>query len=295
MANEKEVKKVNRRGIASAQGTTRLKFSHELAKQNGLFLAHLDSVSVSTISIKEDSTGMPSFNGLDIPKLNIVFASNEEEANKRHYITLSFNAVESNVKTIPGGKDDWKVNSVFDWLKHILDVYVLKGRELTDEEAAALSLSYEDFDENGEYVPVEPEAVIAGWKSLFENFENIINRGKDGQPYYKTKDGKNIVTWIKLIRYIKNSKGWSAINRGELSFPTFVGEGCVEIYKQNTPATIRVNSIREAIIPMNIDKPKAPNMPSPMIGGATVGAPIADPMMNAGGNIATEAIDDMPF
>lgn len=295
MANEKEVKKVNRRGIASAQGTTRLKFSHELAKQNGLFLAHLDSVTVSTISIKEDSTGMPSFNGLDIPKLNIVFASNEEEANKRHYITLSFNAVESNVKTIPGGKDDWKVNSVFDWLKHILDVYVLKGRELTDEEAAALSLSYEDFDENGEYVPVEPEAVIAGWKSLFENFENIINRGKDGQPYYKTKDGKNIVTWIKLIRYIKNSKGWSAINRGELSFPTFVGEGCIEIYKQNTPATIRVNSIREAIIPMNIDKPKAPNMPSPMIGGTTVGAPIADPMINTGNNIAAEAMDDMPF
>lgn len=295
MAKEQKVKKVNRRSIASAQGTTRLKFSHELAKQNGLFLAHLDSVSVSTINIKEDSTGMPSFNGLDIPKLNIVFASNEEEANKRHYITLSFNAVESNVKTIPGGKDDWKVNSVFDWLKHILDVYVLKGRELTDDEANALSLSYEDFDENGEYIPVEPETVIAGWKSLFENFENIINRGKDGQPYYKTKDGKNIVAWIKLIRYIKNSKGWSAINRGELSFPTFVGEGCVEIYKQNTPATIRVNSIREAIIPMNIDKPKAPNMPSPMIGGTTVGAPIADPMMNASGNIAAEAMDDMPF
>ena len=121
-----ETKKVSRRGIGTARGTTRLKFSHEQAKQNGLFLGHLDSVAVTMIQIGEDKTGMPSFNGLEIPKLTVTFASNEEEVNKRHYQNLTFTAVESNANTIPGGKEEWKVNTVFDWFKHILNVYVLK-------------------------------------------------------------------------------------------------------------------------------------------------------------------------
>lgn len=296
-----ETKKVSRRGIGSARGTTRLKFSHEQAKQNGLFLGHLDSVVVSMIQIGEDKTGMPSFNGLEIPKLTITFASNEEEVNKRHYQSLTFTAVESNANTIPGGKEEWKVNSVFDWLKHILNVFVLKGRELTEEEEVALSLSYEDFDEQGEYSPVEPEVVIAGWKTLFENFENIMNRGREGQPYFKTKDGKNVALWLKMLRYIKTpKKGWQPVNNGDLSFPSFVGEGCVEIYKQNTPPSIRIDSVKEAIIPMNVEKAKAPNMPTPGAGAMAAGmggVPVVDPMVGGGNfaGIATEAADDMPF
>ena len=195
-----EVKKVNRRGISTARGTTRLKFTHQNAKNNGLFIAHLDNVEVRTITIGEDKTGMPSFNGLEIPKIVFTFASNEEDVNKRQYVTLQFTAVESNAETIPGGKAQRKVDSVFDWFKHIMNVFVLKGRELTEDEANALSLNYEDYNEEGEYVPVEPEVVIAAWKTLFENFENIINRGRDGQPSYKTKDGKPITIWMKLLR-----------------------------------------------------------------------------------------------
>lgn len=296
------VKKVNRRGVAAARGTTRLKFSHEQAKQNGLFIGHLESVVVSMIQIGEDKTGMPSFNGLEIPKIVLTFASNDPEVSKRNYVSLQFTAVESNANTIPGGKDEWKVNSVFDWFKHILNVYVLKGRELTEDEANALTLSFEDFDEQGEYVPVEPEDVVAGWKTLFENFENIINRGRDGQPYYKSKDGKYIPVWIKLLRYIKTGKkGWQPINNGDLAFPSFVGEGCIEVYKQNTPPSIRIDSIKEAIIPMNVEKAKAPNMPTPGMGGVAApvmgGVPVVDPMVGAGNfnGIATEAADDMPF
>lgn len=299
------VKKVNRRGLGSARGTNRLKFSHEQANRNGLFIGHLDSVVVSTIAIGEDTTGMPSFNGLNIPKITFTFASNEEDANKRHYQTLTFTAVESNANTIPGGNDDWKVNTVFDWLKHILNVYVLKGRELTEEEEAALSLPFEDFDENGEYVSIDPEVVIEGWKVLFENFENILNRGREGQPYYKTKDGKDISVWLKMIRYIKSRKGgWREVNNGELAFPTFVGEGCIEVYKQNTMPSIRINSIKEAIIPMKIESPKKPNMPTPNmgstvnpgIGSAMGGVPVADTMSNMNFNgIANEAAEDMPF
>lgn len=301
-----QTKKVTRRGIGSARGTTRLKFTHELAKPNGLFVGHLDTVTVSTIKIGEDTTGMPSFNGLEIPKIVLTFASNEEDVNKRHFVSLTFTAVESNVNTIPAGKEEWKVNAVFDWFKHILNIFVLKGRELTEAEEEALSLPFEDFDENGEYVSLEPETVIAGWKTLFENFENILNRGRDGEPYFKSKDGKSINLWMKLIRYTKNGKkGWQPINNGELAFPTFVGEGCIELYKNGVPASIRVNPIRECIIPMNIDKPKAPNTPAPvMMGGMNMpvmgGVPVADPMMGGSeasynANIAAQAASDMPF
>lgn len=292
------VKKVNRRGVATTRGTTRLKFSHELSKPNGLFLAHLDSVTVNNITIGEDKTGLPSFNGCEVPRIVFTFASNEEEINKRHYVNLSFTAIESNVNTIPGGKEEWKVNSVLDWFNHIINVFVLKGKEFTDEEADALSLPFEDFDENQEYIPVETETVIAGWRTLFENVENLLNRGNNGNPYYKSKDNKNIPIWIKLLRYIKNNKkGWTPISNGDLSFPSFVGEGCIEIYKPNTPAAIRVDTIKEAIIPMNIEKPKAPNTPNissmnSMAGGIPVMDNIGSMSVN---NIAAEAMEDMPF
>lgn len=291
-----EVKKVSRRGLGSARGTARLKFGNDQAKPNGLFLGHLEEVKYSTITIGEDKTGMPSFNGFEIPKLTLTFASNEEDPNKRHYVSKIFTAVESNVNTIPGGKEEWKVNSVFDWLKHVLNVYYLKGRELTDEEATALSLTFEDFDEQGEYVSVDTEIVINAWKVLFENFENIMNRGKDGKPVYHDKNNKFIPVWLKLLRYVKSRKSWTPINNGDLSLPQFVGEGCIEIYQQNAIPSIKIDLVKETILIMNVEKPKTPNMPAvggmaPMMGGVAI-----DQTMNPmGTDISSRTIDDMPF
>lgn len=291
-----EVKKVFRRGLGSARGTALLKFGNDQAKPNGLFLGHLEEVKYSTITIGEDKTGMPSFNGFEIPKLTLTFASNEEDPNKRHYVFKTFTAVESNVNTIPGGKEEWKVNSVFDWLKHVLNVYYLKGRELTDEEATALSLTFEDFDEQGEYVSVDTEIVINAWKVLFENFENIMNRGKDGKSVYHDKNNKFIPVWLKLLRYIKSRKSWTPINNGDLSLPQFVGEGCIEIYQQNAIPSIKIDLVKETILIMNVEKPKTPNMPAvggmaPMMGGIAI-----DQTMNPmGTDISSQIIDDMPF
>lgn len=291
-----EVKKVSRRGLGSARGTARLRFSNDQAKPNGLFLGHLEEVKYSTITIGEDKTGMPSFNGFEIPKLTLTFASNEEDPNKRHYVSKTFTAVESNVNTIPGGKEEWKVNSVFDWLKHVLNVYYLKGRELTDEEATALSLTFEDFDEQGEYVSVDTEIVINAWKVLFENFENIMNRGKDGKPVYHDKNNKFIPVWLKLLRYVKSRKSWTPINNGDLSLPQFVGEGCIEIYQQNAIPSIKIDLVKETILIMNVEKPKTPNMPAvggmaPMMGGVAI-----DQTMNPmGTDISSQTLEDMPF
>lgn len=290
---------IARRGIATARGTQRLKFSHTDAKANGLFLAHLESVDVSMIKIGEDTTGLPSFNGLEIPRLRFLFTSNEPDEAKRKYVTLSFTPAESNTETIPGGKSEWKVTNIFDWVQHLFKVFILKGRDFTEEEANALSLPFTDFDENGQYVPVDPEEVIKGWTTLFNNVENIFNRGKDGNPYYKTSDGKFIPLWIKLIRYNKTKKnGWTPLQNGDLVFPTFVGEGCVEIARPNEMPAIKLNPITECITPKDIEskkKAQAPNMGvagmAPMGGVNIAGSEMSGGMPDFG---ALGVDEDMP-
>lgn len=261
-------KPIRRRGISNETvGTTRLRFNHTDAKQNGLFIGHLEDVQVTKVDIKEDSAGMPSFRGIELSRLVFTFASNDEDKAKRRYQTLSFMAVESNVNTIPGGKEDWKVNRIFNYLKHILDVYVLRGNSMTPEMEEALSLNFVDFDEQGEYSQVAPEVVAAGWNQLFENFYQLFTTAKDGAPAWKTKDGKFIPIWIKLLRYVKSGKnGWTEIDRGNLSFPTYPGEGVLEVFVQNTPPTIKLDATREAIRPMNIEKNKKPNLQIPGAG-----------------------------
>lgn len=262
-------KPARRRGITNETvGTTRLRFSHVDAKPNGLFVGHLDDVQITKVDIKEDSSGMPSFRGIELSRLVFTFASNEEDKTKRRYQTLSFLPVESNVNTIPGGKEEWKVTRIFNYLKHILDVYVLRGQPMTAEMEDALSLGFEDFDEQGEYVVVDPKTVADSWNKLFENFFNLFNTAKDGAPAWKTKDGKFIPIWIKLIRYIKaGQKGWVEVDRGNLSFPTYPGEGVIELFIQNTAPTIKLDATREAIKPMNIEKKRTPNLSIPGIAG----------------------------
>lgn len=272
---------IGRRGIGTARGVARKKFSHEDAnRKNGLFIGHLEDVNVSMIKIGEETKGMPSFNGMEIPRIAFTFASNEENPTARKYTTLSFTAVESNVDTIPGGSKVWTVDSIFNWFKHIHETY-FKGRELTDEEVAALTLPFEDYDEEGHYVSVEPEVVANGWKSVFEGFANIMNTGRDGNPIYNTSDGKFITIWMKMLRCTKSKKGWTNINNGALVLPTFIGEGCIELYKQNVAPSIRIDAIRESIIPQVKEvAPKAPTVMPEMGGVSPYGGGAVDTIMD---------------
>lgn len=293
-------KKVKRRGISNETvSTSRLKFSHTDMKPNGLFVAHLDDIQLNEVDMKDDSA-MVSFRGTKVNRLVITFASNEDDANKRKYVYLNFMPVESNVNTIPGGKEEWKVTRIFSYLKHILDVYVLHGNDMSPEMEDALSLDYDDTDEQGEYVNVPAETVAAAWNKLFTNFVNIMNTAKDGKPAYKTSDNKFIPLWIKLIRYIKTSKGWTPIANGQLSFPTYVGEGVIEIFQAKTVPLIKVDPVREAIKPMNIEPAKkTPNMPMPGFGGVNAGSVLGSEMAGAGfggldSGFGEMPIDDMP-
>lgn len=263
-----ETKKRVRRGLGEVRGSSRAKFTeNDYNKSNGLFVGHLDSVELTFATMKEDS-GLVSFAGLEVPSLVFTFASNDDEANKRKYITLRINPAESNANTIPGGEEEWKVNQPLNWLKHILDVFVLKGQEMTEEMADKLELPYIDFDENMEYVPIEPEVVLSGWRVLFENYLAILNN--DGKPHYKSTNGKLLPIWMKLLRFVKNKKNeWTPVargnNAGDFAFPAVVGEGVIELYNNTKTPTIHINRIKESVAIQQMAK--QPTMPS--IPGAT--------------------------
>ena len=156
-AAEAPVKRV-RRGITNeTQATSKLRFHEKDAAPNRLFMAHLHSVNVAW---SEGGEGKQ-FEGEKIPRLVFEFASNTKDATQRRYVDKTLFPVESSVETIPGGDKDWQVNSIFTWIKHILDIYYLNGRPLTEEEEDALSVPFMDFDEDGNYISVDVKEVLS--------------------------------------------------------------------------------------------------------------------------------------
>ena len=207
-AADAPVKKI-RRGVSNeTQATNKLRFHEKDAAPNRLFMAHLHSV---TVAWSEGGEGKQ-FEGEKIPRLVFEFASNTKDATQRRYVDKTLFPVESNVDTIPGGNKDWQVNAIFTWIKHILDIYYLNGRPLTEEEEDALSLPFVDFDDEGNYVSVDTKEVLSGYAQLFNNVAAIMNGtfnladGETPKPCFRDANGAFIRCWIKLLRHIK-SKG----------------------------------------------------------------------------------------
>lgn len=299
--NAQTVAKKVRRGVSNkTQAVAQLKFHEKDAAQNGLFVGHLEEVRVDW-SNNEDAK---SFTGMSIPRLTFHFASNHANASEKRHVYQTLFPVESNVNTIPGGSEDWRVNNVFNWIKHILDVFYLKGREMTEAEEDALSLTFEDFDENGEYVSVEVEDVIAGYRAIFENAAAMLNGsfeladGEVAKPVYKTSDGKYIPCWLKLLRHKKRKGDWINVGaNGDLAFDGFIGNGVVELLKKDCPPTVlRLDLAKESITPKETKKTPtigAPGMGAPAMGGVMAGAPsMGMPVDNGAFQAAGE---DMPF
>lgn len=310
-AGEETAKKKKRRGISNdTRGSSRLKFDErrDAQRANGLFIGHLDNVEVTWVTLGADVQGLQSFAGLAIPVLSLTFASNDENESVRRYVPHRMMPAESNALTIPGGAEEWKVNSVLAWMKHLMDVFILKGRAMTEEEEDALCLPFDDTDDDGNYVPVESEVVIDGWKILFENFVKLMNN--DGKPVYKNANGGILPIWMKLLRFVKFKNAWTPVVRGkstmgDLGFTNFVGEGCIELYKSTTPPLLKIDVSKESITYKETSKPTAPTMPgAPMMGGAMPASQM--PSMPMGGSENTFAggsqfpgvgnpADELPF
>lgn len=295
--------KKKRRGINNdTRSTTRLKFDErrDMNKTNGLFVGHLDNVEIQWATIGEEAN-IQQFAGLAIPMLVLTFASNHDAVNERRYVTHRMMPAESNALTIPGGAEAWKVDSVLGWMKHVIDVFVLKGREMTEEEEDMLTLPFDDTDDDGNYAPVEAEEVINGWKILFENFVKILNN--DGKPHYKDAKGNFIHIWMKLLRFTKVKNVWRPIvggktTAGDLGFTNFVNEGCIEIYYKDKAPLLKVDVTKESVTYKETAKapttPAIPAMNVPM-GGVNVAPTFVEQPIEASPFMSSNPADDMPF
>lgn len=309
MTETKTVKK-NRRSISSSARTTILRFHEKDAvatpgPAQGLFIGHLENVEVAWATLAEDTKGLPSFAGKAVPRLVLRFESNQTNLDERRHVSMTFLPVESNVDTIPGGSKAWQVDNIFTWMKNILDIYLLKGRELTDDEDSALALPFEDFDETNNYIPVEADDVIKGYQVVFENFAAIMNGtfsadGSEaiGKKIYFTEKGTMIPLWMKLTRFQKSKNEWRPTgSNGELAFDAFYRTPLLEIAKSNVaPMKVSLDMSKESITPKEVKK--APSiggqagMPG-MNGGVMVGNMPMGMASNAA--VAEATAEEMPF
>lgn len=313
MVNEKEnvaasnaqiTAKKNRRGVSNkTKSVAQLKFHEKDAAQNGLFIGHLESASVEWSTNNEAKV----FPGLAVPRIQLHFASNHTNTSEQRNVYKNINPVESNVNTIEGGKDEWQVNNVFGWIKHILDVLYLKGRDMTEEEEDLLTLPFSDIDDNGNYVPLEPEEVLKGYQYIFTNVVNMLNGninlsdGETAKPCYKTADGKYIPLWMKLLRHKKVRNEWRDVApNGELGFDNLLGNGVIEILKRDTaPAILRIDLSKESITPKETKKQPSVGVSGlgvNPIGGVAVNPSAFNNLSSVGDGEAFAAADsDMPF
>lgn len=266
-SESKVIKK--KRGINNETRATSIRrFTEKDANTvTGLFAACIKEINVTIVNLKEGNNSMPSFNGYEIPRLDIHFTSLHNVETDRRHVFLTLFPVESTVDTIIGGKDEWKINTNFAWMKHILDVFVLKGKTLTEEQEDMLSLDYDDTDDDGNYINIDGDIILKAWKKVFEGFKSIMEQPK---PCYLDDKGNPIQTWVKMTRFTKNKKtGWESTcvgsSKGELGF-RFVGDGAFELIVPNKQPSLYLNPTKEAIRPMDVKKepsmPSIPGMPS---------------------------------
>lgn len=258
--------KKRRRGINNeTAGAARKKFHESNAQPNGLFLGYICRVECAYSTMKDEAKGeMAEFAGLAVPRLVITFCSPEAATEDRKYIDQTYFPIPSNPDTCMVGKDSWRTELASRFIKHILDVYYLKGRNLTEQEEDFLELPLYDADEDGMYISLEKEEVLEAYGKFFGNVAKFLNTANNGIPVFATKQGDKvqpIMTWAKLLRSTKNKKGeWDHLQQsGEFSFPLFIKDGVFEIYHEGKAPNIKVNPINERIQYVEIEK-KAPNM-----------------------------------
>lgn len=310
-ANQNVETKVKKgRGINNeTRSTTNLKFSEKDANPYSLFNAIIESVEVKYSTYAE---GDSAFAGLAVPRLSIHFTSMQPDIKERRHVYKTFTPIESSVDTYENGKLSWRVDSTLGWIKHILDVLYLGNRELNEAECKALELGYDDCSETGEYVPVENDVVVKAWGTLFTNVAAMLNgtfnngvSEPTGKPVYADANGKHYPLFIKLIRSYKVKGDWKNVSpNGDLDFPTFVGEGCIEKPKAANaiPAIVRFNPVTESFAARETKKAAAPSIPGSIPGGIPGSIPGGVAGVNIGGpayadpNMGfAQTQSDMPF
>lgn len=286
-----ETKKVIGRGINNeTRSAAQRKFHVSMIdKSTGLFVGALAEVKLDYMDFKDGDDSKSVFKGLKVPRLSFHFTSLEANATQRAHVYKTFTPVESTVDTMPGGTAAWKVEgAVLGYIKHFLDIYLLKGRELTEAEVEALVLPLNDVDEEGQFNPLEAEEVVAAYDTLFTNVAKLFNTGNAGKAVYLSDKGTPITTWMKLLSCYKTKNVWKHVDNGNLAFQSFVGEGVIEIKKDGFSPLLNINTSIESV--SNKVEAKAPSALPQIPGIPSVGAfNSASPMGGA------PIVDDLPF
>lgn len=289
--------KKKRRGINNDTRSTSQMSFHERDAVPGrnLFIGQLEDVQVNWSNTE----------GVNAPRLTFHFASNHINPDEQRHYRKSLFSVESSVDTIPNGKDAWKVDALFGFIKHMLQVYYLKGRLFTEEEEDALTLPFEDCDDDNNYIPVSAEDVFNGYGVLFDNVAAMLNGsfkpladGEVAKPCYRDANGKPIKIWMKLLRCTKRKNEWTNVEKnGDLGMTTFVGSGVIEIFDNKTqvPKILNVDMSKESITPKPVAN-KTPTVGVPGMGAGVVPGVPQMPAMPMGDTSAFEAAGvETPF
>lgn len=292
---KQESPKKRRRGINNeTRSTTRRKFTDKyLDPKTRLAGVMFHSVEVKYATFKD--TANSQFAGMAVPfiafTLKSVTGKNDAE---KAFIEIKYNAVESTTETMEGGDEAYKVDSQLSMMKHIIDVAVKNGKPLTDDELDGLELDFCDKDDDGNFIALDAQEVLDAYYKFYKFIVDMCNA--ESSLMFKGSDGKPVVYWAKLIRYIKSKKQWRAVNDDQLGFPMFVGEGILERAIPNTAPLIEINPATEQITLMQGISNTAKQ---PALGGVRQpGIPTQSANI---GNIGSEAgmgvsdRDDLPF
>lgn len=232
-------KKINN----ETRSTSLKKFRPKVDVNNGLCVGALTDVNVSDVEIQTDSK-FEYFRGHTVPRLNFVFESREDPKGVKPATYIqSFLPIEHSPETVDGGDKEWKWDQLASMVKHIYLVFADR-ESLTKEEIDKLSVEFEDVDENGNFLEVEPDVVIDAYRKFFHNIESLFKNGD--KPIYKDASGKDVILWMKLIISFKGRN----VNNGDPGFPNFPGEGVIEKKIKGVNPDLQINIAKgESITP----------------------------------------------
>lgn len=241
------------KGISNeTRSTTLKKFKPSPNQNGGICIGALTDVVIGTADIKADS-GMETFRGLTVPRLNFVFESREDlQGVKPSTYILSYLPIEHTPESLITGKGGgaWRYEQMSQTIKHLLDVF-REGKLFTKEEEAKLLIDFED-EKDGLFIEQPADVVVAAYEKFFNGVVELFK--PEGKAIYKDANGKDKHLWIKLLLDIKGN----LVNNGDYGFPGYPGEGLIELKRDKVPCSLSINIAKgENIIP------KAPNTTAP--------------------------------
>ena len=218
----------------------------------GLVLATLTNVELGNAEIKEDSNWLE-FRGFTVPRITFIFL--EKVVNVNIEPGMYFKSYTA-FPDLFNSEKEWQWDVMAQTLKHFIDI--LSENNFKDEYSELLDLKLEE----GKEYTVEEQ--IKAWTNFFNGVITVFNGDKKkGLPALINKD-----VWIKLLLDVKGQK----VNKGDYGMPSYPGEGIIELHKENSMPSLRVNvSKGENIIPRTYEEPTDLGSITPKIGAAPTG------------------------